>query len=75
MTRWLDTQPSRDRKGAARWEKATIGSSAVYSWTVTGTQVLTVTGANGCGEAVGVGEVRVLAEWPYRAYLPVVHRE
>ncbi len=56
------------------WDNGTVGPTAVYSWAMTGTYTVTVTGTNLCGgEAVGHLPVRVL-EWPYRIYLPLVGR-
>jgi hypothetical protein len=44
-----------------------VGPTAVYSWPATGTNV--------CGgEVVDRLPVRVLAEWPYYLYLPLVQR-
>jgi hypothetical protein len=48
--------------------------TATYSWATTGTYTLTVTATNPCGQAQGSYSVRVLAEWPYKFYLPLVPR-
>ena len=50
-------------------------SAAIYSWPAAGTYPITVTGTNVCGgEVLGRLPVRVLAEWPYSLYLPLVLR-
>ncbi len=58
------------------WDSGAVGDTATYSWPATGTYTLTVTATNICG-GVGVASlpVRVLAEWPYSAYLPLVLRQ
>jgi hypothetical protein len=58
------------------WHDGTYGPSLPVSWTVTGTHALTVTAVNPCdGELQADSmQVRVLAEWPGRVYLPLVGR-
>jgi hypothetical protein len=57
------------------WDNGSAGSTAVYSWTMTGTQMLTVTGANTCGPGPVVPvPVQVLAKWPYSMYLALIMR-
>jgi uncharacterized lipoprotein YddW (UPF0748 family) len=56
------------------WDNGTIGPTAVYSWTTPGTHTLFVTATNLCGQQQGGISVRVLTEWPYRVYLPLVLR-
>jgi hypothetical protein len=50
------------------------GPTATFSWTMTGTYTLTVTGTNACGQAQGHYVVQVLEDWPYNVYLPLVLR-
>ena len=55
------------------WDNGTVGATATYSWPDTGTYTLTVTATNACGGLrAATREVAVLAEWPYRFYLPLV---
>jgi hypothetical protein len=55
------------------WDSGAMWPTAVYSWPATGTYTITVTGTNVCGGgAVGWLPVRVLAEWPYHDYLPLI---
>jgi len=56
------------------WDNGTSGPTAAYSWTAEGVYTITVTGTNACGEAVGHLSVQVLAEQPYRLYLPLIVR-
>jgi len=56
------------------WDNGTSGPTAAYSWTAVGVYPITVTGTNACGEAVGHLSVQVLAEQPYRVYLPLIVR-
>ncbi len=56
------------------WNNATVGPVAAYSWTLTGTYAVTVTGTNDCGLASRSLTVRVLEEWPYSVCLPLILR-
>jgi hypothetical protein len=57
------------------WSDGDSGPTAVYNWAMTGTYTLTVTATNLCGDfQVTTLQVRVLAEWPYKAHLPLVLR-
>jgi hypothetical protein len=56
------------------WNNGSIAPTATYSWSITGSYTLTVTGTNGCGQGWGSLVVQVLQEWPYSIYLPVVMR-
>ena len=57
------------------WDNGTVGPHTTYSWTLTGTYTLTVSATNVCGgSGVGRYTVRVLAEWPYAIYLPLLLR-
>ncbi len=57
------------------WDNGASGPTAVYSWTLPGTQTLTVSATNACGGVRGgVFVTRVWAEWPYRLHLPLVGR-
>ena len=55
------------------WDNGTVGTTAVYSWTLPGTHTLTVTVTNPCGQAVGTFAVKVDMV-PYRIYFPLVVR-
>jgi len=69
------TPPTATLPVTFTWDNGTLGPTAVYSWTIPGAYTVTVTGTNVCGgEAVGHLPVRVLLEWPYRVYLPLVYR-
>ncbi len=58
------------------WDAGRTGETVAYSWTLTGTYTLNVTMTNGCGMVhTATWPVRVLAEWPYALYLPLVRRE
>ncbi len=55
------------------WDDGTTGLEAIYRWALTGTYTVTVTATNGCGGVqVGSQQVKVLAEWPYWLYLPML---
>src|SRR5690606_22313488 len=41
------------------WANGTLGPTAVYSWTVVGSETLVVTAGNSCGQAPGVLTVTV----------------
>ncbi len=56
------------------WDNGAVGATATYSWPATGTYTLNVTATNDCGQGWGQLNIRVLEEWPYRFYLPVVSR-
>jgi hypothetical protein len=57
------------------WDNGTAGDEAQYSWAMTGTYTLTVTGSNVCGPGpVASWQVQVIAEWPYSVYLPLILR-
>ncbi len=56
------------------WDNGTLGPTAAYSWPATGTYAITVTATNPCGTGRGELQVRVLSEWPYSVYLPLVLR-
>ncbi|MGC8960736.1 MAG: hypothetical protein ACP5OO_13345 [Chloroflexia bacterium] len=57
------------------WDNGTVGTHAIYSWTLTGTYTLTVSATNVCGgSGTGRHAVHVLAEWPYAIYLPLLLR-
>jgi hypothetical protein len=64
--------PTATRPLTLTWDNGATGATAVYSWTLTGTQALTVTVANGCGEGTGSRTVRVLAGWPHSLFLPII---
>jgi len=57
------------------WDNGVVGATAVYSWSVPGTQAVTVTVTNRCGQAAGLHPVRVLAVWPYSFYLPLLRHD
>lgn len=57
------------------WDNGSSGPTAAYAWPQTGTYTLTVTATNACGvERAASFAVRVLEEWPYAAYLPLLAR-
>jgi len=57
------------------WDNGAAGPTAAYSWPAVGQYTVTVTATNGCSNLVaGSRGVRVLEEWPYGVYLPLVHR-
>jgi len=57
------------------WDNGMVGPVAVYSWTMTGTYTLTVSATGICGgNAAATSSVRVLAEWPFSIYLPLLLR-
>jgi hypothetical protein len=49
------------------WSNGTVGPSAVYSWTITGTYTVAVTATNECGEAYGDMMVSVTVCQPVEA--------
>jgi hypothetical protein len=53
------------------WDNGTFGSSAAYSWALTGSHTLAVTATNPCGEVSGSFAVDVLPP-SYDVYLPLV---
>ena len=57
------------------WDNGATGSTAAYSWTVTGTHTIVVTATNPYSEAWGSFEVEVLAAWPHSVSLPLTLRE
>lgn len=59
---------------AFAWSDGTTTPTATYSWPLTGTCAIAVTVTNPCGRSVGSLEVRVIAVWPFGAYLPLVLR-
>ena len=56
------------------WDNGTYGATAVYSWTVTGTHAVELTGLNLCGVGQTIHTVRVIESWPYHFHLPLLER-
>lgn len=57
------------------WSNNTSGSTATYSWAMTGTYEIVVTATNPCAiERRAALQVRVLESWPYAVYVPLVLR-
>jgi hypothetical protein len=56
------------------WDNGATGSSATYSWTITGTYTVTVSATNDCGQVQGTIQVVVAGALPYECVLPIVPR-
>jgi hypothetical protein len=57
------------------WDNGTLGATGNYSWAVPGTYTLRVSATNLCRAVRDAAvAVRVLSEWPYAHYLPLVAR-
>ncbi len=54
------------------WDNGTVGPTAAYSWTISGTYAITASAANACGQCQGMRQVRVYDAWPYSIYLPLI---
>jgi|GEM_PF-371079 len=57
------------------WDNGTVGPTADYSWTLTGTHTLAASVANPCGGNSAAFSVSVLEAWPYSIYLPLILRD
>jgi len=56
------TPPTATQPVAFIWDNGTLGESAVYSWSVTGTWTIVVTATNRCGQAVASSLVGVFCQ-------------
>jgi PKD repeat protein len=57
------------------WDNGTVGPTATYSWTMTGTYTLTITATNACGTAQGALPVEVIEAPLWSVYLPVIVKD
>ncbi len=74
MAYYSSVQPiTASRPLSYTWSNGFTGSHATYSWPVTGTYTVTVTGTNACGQVHGDFTVQVLIQ-PYHIFVPNVER-